>query len=98
MGAGGGSIAWIDKGGNVASWSGARVPNQALLYDKETVATVTDANVVLGRINLLFLGWPNAVEWRCVAFSSVAGLAEVLKTTVESALPWVSCKLRITTW
>ena len=58
---------------------------------------MTDANVVLGRINPnYFLGGQMQLNGDA-AFSSVAGLAEVLKTQ-SRVLLWVSCKLRITTW
>ena len=51
VGAGGGSIAWIDAGGalKVGPQSAGADPGPAC-YGKGTVATVTDANVVLGRL------------------------------------------------
>ena len=53
IGAGGGSIAWIDKGGCCASGRRARAPSPARPATARggTEATVTDANLVLGRIN-----------------------------------------------
>lgn len=53
IGAGGGSIAWIDKGGalNVGPRSASAVPGPACYGRGGTEATVTDANVVLGRIS-----------------------------------------------
>ena len=53
IGAGGGSIAWIDKGGMLRAGpqsAGAR-PGPACYGRGGTEATVTDANLVLGRIN-----------------------------------------------
>jgi N-methylhydantoinase A len=53
IGAGGGSIAWIDKGGmlRVGPESAGAKPGPACYGAGGTEATVTDANLVLGRIN-----------------------------------------------
>jgi N-methylhydantoinase A len=53
IGAGGGSIAWIDKGGmlRVGPHSAGANPGPACYGRGGSDATVTDANVVLGRIN-----------------------------------------------
>jgi N-methylhydantoinase A len=53
IGAGGGSIAWIDKGGmlRIGPQSAGADPGPACYDHGGTDATVTDANVVLGRIN-----------------------------------------------
>jgi N-methylhydantoinase A len=53
IGAGGGSIAWIDKGGmlRVGPQSAGARPGPACYGAGGTEATVTDANVVLGRVN-----------------------------------------------
>jgi N-methylhydantoinase A len=53
IGAGGGSIAWIDKGGmlRVGPESAGADPGPAAYGKGGTRATVTDANVVLGRID-----------------------------------------------
>jgi N-methylhydantoinase A len=53
IGAGGGSIAWIDKGGmlRVGPHSAGANPGPACYGRGGTAPTVTDANVVLGRIN-----------------------------------------------
>ena len=59
LGAGGGSIAWIDKGGmlNVGPRSAGAVPGPACYGAGGEEATVTDANLVLGRLNpSFFLG------------------------------------------
>ena len=53
VGAGGGSIAWIDLDGllKVGPRSAGAVPGPACYDQGGTEATVTDANVVLGRLN-----------------------------------------------
>ena len=53
IGAGGGSMAWIDKGGmlRVGPQSAGASPGPACYMMGGTEATVTDANVTLGRIN-----------------------------------------------
>jgi N-methylhydantoinase A len=53
IGAGGGSIAWIDKGGmlQVGPQSAGARPGPACYGRGGNEATVTDANLVLGRIN-----------------------------------------------
>ena len=53
MGAGGGSIAWVNKGGllQVGPLSAGAVPGPACYAQGGEEATVTDANVVLGRLN-----------------------------------------------
>jgi N-methylhydantoinase A len=53
IGAGGGSIAWIDKGGmlRVGPQSAGAVPGPACYGKGGAEATVTDANLVLGRLN-----------------------------------------------
>lgn len=53
VGAGGGSIAWVDNGGmiHVGPQSAGSVPGPACYDRGGTAATVTDANVVLGYLN-----------------------------------------------
>ena len=53
IGAGGGSIAWIDAGGllKVGPQSAGAYPGPAAYGRGGTLPTVTDANVVLGRLN-----------------------------------------------
>jgi N-methylhydantoinase A len=57
IGAGGGSIAWIDQGGalRVGPQSAGADPGPACYGAGGNEATVTDANAVLGRINSSFL-------------------------------------------
>ncbi len=59
VGAGGGSIAWVDEGGllRVGPRSAGAVPGPACYGLGGTAATVTDANLVLGRLDAdFFLG------------------------------------------
>ena len=76
VGAGGGSIAWVDQGGllHVGPQSAGASPGPAC-YDKGgTEATVTDANVVLGLIDPdYFLGGAIKLE-RKRAEEAVAAL------------------------
>lgn len=53
IGAGGGSIAWIDRGGmlQIGPRSAGATPGPALYGNGGSEPTVTDANAVLGRIN-----------------------------------------------
>ncbi len=53
IGAGGGSIAWVDRGGllNIGPESAGSMPGPAAYGQGNTRPTVTDANVVLGRID-----------------------------------------------
>ncbi len=65
IGAGGGSIAWIDKGGmlRVGPESAGASPGPACYGQGGTRPTVTDANLVLGRINPdNFLGGTMALD------------------------------------
>ena len=53
MGAGGGSIAWVNRGGllQVGPQSAGAVPGPVCYAQGGTGPTITDANVVLGRLN-----------------------------------------------
>jgi N-methylhydantoinase A len=89
MGAGGGSLAWIDKGGmlRVGPESAGAAPGPACYNQGGTQATVTDANLVLGRINPEnFLGGQMALDTEAAeaAISKVA--AEIDKSVEETAL------------
>ncbi len=86
IGAGGGSIAWIDKGGmlRVGPQSAGADPGPAC-YGKGGVATVTDANVVLGRISPEnFLGGAMALDAEA-ARAAVGKIGEQIGQTVEDA-------------
>ena len=65
IGAGGGSIAWIDKGGalQVGPLSAGADPGPACYAQGGTRPTVTDANLVLGYLNAdFFLGGRRRIE------------------------------------
>ena len=89
IGAGGGSIAWIDKGGllRVGPQSAGAAPGPACYGTGGDEATVTDANVVLGRINPAnFLGGAMALD-ATAATSAVAAVAERIgQSTEQTAL------------
>jgi N-methylhydantoinase A len=84
IGAGGGSIAWIDKGGmlRVGPQSAGANPGPAC-YGKGDLPTVTDANVLLGRIDPgNFLGGRMKLDAER-ARSAVAAVAKELGQSVE---------------
>ena len=86
VGAGGGSIAWIDAGGSlrVGPQSAGANPGPACYGSGGTKPTVTDANMVLGRIAPdAKLGGTLAVV-RSLAVSAIEPLAERLGMTVDA--------------
>jgi len=86
IGAGGGSIAWIDKGGmlRVGPESAGANPGPACYGFGGTRPTVTDANLVLGRINPAnFLGGGMALA-ADRARAALATVAEPLGMDVEA--------------
>jgi len=85
MGAGGGSIAWIDKGGmlRVGPQSAGADPGPACYGQGGLDACATDANVVLGRINPEnFLGGEMVLD-ADRARAAVARVAEQIDKPVE---------------
>jgi len=87
IGAGGGSIAWIDKGGmlRVGPHSAGARPGPACYGAGGQEATVTDANLVLGRINPAnFLGGRMPLDPE-QARRSVARPATTLGMSTEQA-------------
>ena len=87
IGAGGGSIAWIDKGGmlRVGPQSAGANPGPACYGFGGTSPTVTDANVVLGRISPdNFLGGTMALD-TVKAREAMATIAEPLGMSIEAA-------------
>ena len=79
VGAGGGSVAWIDAGGSlrVGPRSAGSIPGPACYRRGGTEPTVTDANIVLGRID------PNAVLGGTLpidADASFAVISEIAET------------------
>jgi N-methylhydantoinase A len=108
IGAGGGSIAWIDTGGalRVGPQSAGADPGPACYMAGGTLPTVTDANVVLGRIDpAYFLGGEmkldqkaaeKAIEEHCARalgkdlISTAAGIVEIANANMIRALRIVS--------
>jgi N-methylhydantoinase A len=85
IGAGGGSIAWIDKGGmlRVGPQSAGSVPGPACYGRGGSEPTVTDANLVAGRLNPnYFLGGRMALD-PDAAVAAVGGVAKSLKMSVD---------------
>lgn len=87
IGAGGGSIAWVDKGGllRVGPESAGSHPGPACYGRGGSVPTVTDANLALGRLNPdYFLGGELRLDVDA-ARAALETLAEPLDLTVEDA-------------
>lgn len=87
IGAGGGSVAWIDAGGalNVGPRSAGAQPGPACYGRGGTEPTVTDANVVLGRLNPQNFNAGRMVLDVQAARRAVGTLAETMGVTVEEA-------------
>ena len=79
IGAGGGSIAWIEGGGlRVGPHSAGATPGPACYGNGGTDATVTDANLILGRIDAEgFLGGKMKLDWQA-AYKAIEKLAHQL--------------------
>jgi N-methylhydantoinase A len=87
VGAGGGSIAWFDAGGalKVGPYSAGASPGPAAYGQGGTEATVTDANVVLGRLSAEdFLGGGMALDVEA-ARGVVGKVADRLGSSLEDA-------------
>ena len=87
IGAGGGSIAAIDGGGllQVGPASAGASPGPACYGQGGTTATVTDANLVLGRLRPeAFLGGAMALDTDAAA-QAITGIAAPLGLSVEEA-------------
>jgi N-methylhydantoinase A len=85
IGAGGGSVAWIDKGGllRVGPRSAGAAPGPVCYGHGGTEPTVTDANLVLGRINPdYFLGGSLQLD-REAAAAALERLGSRLDMTLE---------------
>lgn len=85
IGAGGGSIAWIDKGGmlRVGPQSAGAAPGPAAYGKGGKDATVTDANLVLGRIDPgNFLGGAMRLD-ASAAGAAIARIADELGLSVD---------------
>jgi len=108
IGAGGGSIAWVDAGGilRVGPQSAGADPGPVCYGWGGTEPTVTDANLVLGRLNAdYFLGGgvkldigaaQAAIEERCARplglelLDAAHGIVEIANTAMVNALRLVS--------
>jgi N-methylhydantoinase A len=87
VGAGGGSMAWFDDGGalRVGPRSAGATPGPAAYARGGTSATVTDANVVMGRLlPESFLGGTMSLDV-VAARKAVDSIAQQLQTSVEEA-------------
>jgi N-methylhydantoinase A len=87
IGAGGGSIAWIDAGGllRVGPQSAGADPGPACYHKGGTEPTVTDANLVLGRINPnYYVGGEMTLDAE-LAKKAIATIAEPLDYDLETA-------------
>ncbi|WP_067182338.1 hydantoinase/oxoprolinase family protein [Microtetraspora niveoalba] len=86
VGAGGGSIGWVDSGGalRVGPQSAGAMPGPACYGHGGTSATVTDANLLLGRIDpATFLGGRMKLDARAAA-AAVDALARELQLDRET--------------
>ncbi|MBU1626737.1 hydantoinase/oxoprolinase family protein [bacterium] len=88
IGAGGGSIAWIDKGGvlNVGPQSAGSEPGPVCYKRGGMEPTVTDANLVLGRLNPdYFLGGELKLDLALSKKAIEEKVAKPLKMSLEEA-------------
>ena len=87
IGAGGGSIAWVDKGGllHVGPQSAGAEPGPAAYGRGGSEPTVTDANLILGRLNPdFFLGGAMALDL-AAARGALDRLGKKLSLSAEAA-------------
>ena len=85
IGAGGGSIAWIDEGGmlQVGPQSAGALPGPACYSQGGTLPTVTDANLVLGKLlDNAFLGGEMALSTKN-ARRAIQPIAQRLNLSIE---------------
>lgn len=88
IGAGGGSIAWIDRGGalRVGPQSAGASPGPACYARGGTLPTVTDANVVLGYLNPRYLvGGELSIDYEAARRAVADHIAGPLGLDLESA-------------
>jgi len=88
IGAGGGSIAWIDSGGalRVGPHSAGAIPGPVCYSKGGDEPTLTDANMVLGRINpASILGGKMKVDAKAARQAIKNTIADPLGLTVEEA-------------
>jgi N-methylhydantoinase A len=88
IGAGGGSIAWVDAGGalNVGPQSAGADPGPSCYGAGGTLPTVTDANLILGRLNPeYFLGGEMALDLNAAQEAVRRGVSEPMGLSLEEA-------------
>jgi N-methylhydantoinase A len=88
VGTGGGSIAWLDEGGalHVGPRSAGAEPGPVSYGRGGTEPTITDANVILGRLSPeRFLGGEMRLEQKAAENALRQRLAEPLEVTLERA-------------
>jgi N-methylhydantoinase A len=88
IGAGGGSIAWVDDGGllHVGPQSAGSVPGPACYGRGGTEPTVTDASLVLGYLDpAYFLGGAMALDVEAAHDAVARGVAEPLRLDLHDA-------------
>ena len=88
IGAGGGSIAWVDEGGmlHVGPQSAGSVPGPVCYGLGGTLPTVTDAAVVLGYIDPdFFLGGSMKLDTQCARYAVARHIGAALGLDVEAA-------------
>ena len=88
IGAGGGSIAWIDDAGavKVGPRSAGAEPGPAAYGKGGTAATITDANICLGRLNpVVLLGGRMPVDRAAASGAVMDNLATPLDLPLETA-------------
>ena len=85
IGAGGGSIAWLDPGGAlcVGPRSAGADPGPVCYGRGGTQATVTDANLVLGRLDPAFFHGGHTILDLAAARAAIRALAEKLQLSPE---------------
>lgn len=88
VGAGGGSIAWVDSGGalQVGPASAGAYPGPACYGRGGKQPTVTDANIVLGRLNPNFiLGGEMKIDFEAARRAIYDNVARPLKLSLEQS-------------
>jgi len=87
IGAGGGSLAWLDETGALHSGpkSAGASPGPAAYGRGGTEPTTTDANLVLGRLGTGLIGGEMSLDRELAADAVRAGVAEPLELEVEDA-------------
>ncbi|GAA4550694.1 hydantoinase/oxoprolinase family protein [Pseudonocardia xishanensis] len=87
IGAGGGSLAWIDEGGSLRNGpqSAGSVPGPAAYGNGGTVPTNTDANIVLGRLGSSLIDGGMSLDREAAATAIKAVVGDSLGMNVEDA-------------